>query len=499
MADLVRQDPVGLTELISDALGRHRCRGSTSASAREATSARTAGGRLVIAQPRRPPYDAAFLPRARSGACARSARPSGPATRTRVGSATSRCPPLRGRVRRRAPDRARNRSGRQARKHLEHGRLAGADSAAALPRLPQPVAGRRRVAAVGAVAAGRARACSASPARRSRRPRRDRRPCCSASASTASCCSTSRIAWRWHRVRVRTPPMTAIGGPSVSMLLGMWTTAATFYGLTFVDFPSLQQLGLLIGHSMVVCGILTLVLVPALLPRRLPRGGADADHAAARGVDRRAVAAPSSAPRRSSPACSASPRRGCGSTRRSTACGRSPTRPHCSRSSIAPAFGLPRRGLRRARRRHRARAAARNQRATRRTTLRRSCRGSRLQPPTRLLPSAGRAGRAPPRAFSVAGLSPPAVRASLERRRRAAGFRPAPSSRSPSACRSCSTPSQRLTYDGYVAHGLGDLVGRFVVRDDDRWLTRHVSLPDRRRPGRAPCRRSSTPSIRRRH
>ena len=59
----------------------------------------------------------------------------------------------------------------------------------------------------------------------------------------------------------------AITGPSVSMLLGMWTTAATFYGLTFVDFPSLQQLGLLIGHSMVICGILTLVLVPALLPR----------------------------------------------------------------------------------------------------------------------------------------------------------------------------------------------------------------------------------------
>ena len=52
------------------------------------------------------------------------------------------------------------------------------------------------------------------------------------------------------------------------MLLGMWTTAATFYGLVFVDFPSLQQLGRLIGHSMVLCGLLTLVLVPALLPRR---------------------------------------------------------------------------------------------------------------------------------------------------------------------------------------------------------------------------------------
>src|SRR5206468_2861065 len=63
----------------------------------------------------------------------------------------------------------------------------------------------------------------------------------------------------------------AIAAPSSSMLLGMWTTAATFYGLMFVDFPSLQQLGRLLGHSMVICGILTLVLVPALLPRRPPR------------------------------------------------------------------------------------------------------------------------------------------------------------------------------------------------------------------------------------
>ena len=63
-----------------------------------------------------------------------------------------------------------------------------------------------------------------------------------------------------------------LGGPSASMLLGMLTTAATFYGLVFVDFPSLQQLGLVIGHSMVACGLLTLVLVPALLPKRRPIG-----------------------------------------------------------------------------------------------------------------------------------------------------------------------------------------------------------------------------------
>jgi hypothetical protein len=60
----------------------------------------------------------------------------------------------------------------------------------------------------------------------------------------------------------------AIAQPSESMLLGMWTTAATFYGLMFVDFPSLQELGRLIGHSMVVCGLATLFLVPATLPRK---------------------------------------------------------------------------------------------------------------------------------------------------------------------------------------------------------------------------------------
>ena len=62
----------------------------------------------------------------------------------------------------------------------------------------------------------------------------------------------------------------AIGAPSASMLLGMWTTAATFLGLLVVDFPSLEQLGLLIGLSMIVCGVMTLVLVPAALPSTPP-------------------------------------------------------------------------------------------------------------------------------------------------------------------------------------------------------------------------------------
>jgi predicted RND superfamily exporter protein len=66
----------------------------------------------------------------------------------------------------------------------------------------------------------------------------------------------------------------ALGGPSASMLLGMWTTAATFLGLLVVDFPSLEQLGLLIGVGMLVCGVLTLLIVPATLPRA-PRAARD--------------------------------------------------------------------------------------------------------------------------------------------------------------------------------------------------------------------------------
>jgi uncharacterized protein len=89
-----------------------------------------------------------------------------------------------------------------------------------------------------------------------------------------------------HAVAQGLEPMAALrtlGGPSASMLLGMWTTAATFLGLIVVDFPSLEQLGLLIGIGMFVCGVLTLVIVPAALPRA-PRP--------ARGVERRSLTMP---------------------------------------------------------------------------------------------------------------------------------------------------------------------------------------------------------------
>ncbi len=57
-----------------------------------------------------------------------------------------------------------------------------------------------------------------------------------------------------------------LGGSAASMLLGMFTSAATFLALTLVEFPSLKELGRIIGLGMVFGGIATFFLVPALLP-----------------------------------------------------------------------------------------------------------------------------------------------------------------------------------------------------------------------------------------
>lgn len=67
-----------------------------------------------------------------------------------------------------------------------------------------------------------------------------------------------------------------LAGSGTSMLLGMMTSAATFLALTLVEFPSLQELGRLIGVGMVFGGLLTWILVPALLPGSVKRRTAPA-------------------------------------------------------------------------------------------------------------------------------------------------------------------------------------------------------------------------------
>jgi predicted RND superfamily exporter protein len=266
----------------------------------------------------------------------------------------------------------------------------------------------------------------------------------------------------------------AIAGPSGSMLLGMWTTAATFYGLMFVDFPSLQQLGRLLGHSMVVCGILTLIMVPALLPRRAPQRPIKA-------LRMPRLAAWLARRRRPVLACSVLLTCGLG-----VAATRLQINPTLDRlrsvtdaaqleSRIGSAFGLPGdvyvvlaegpqlEPLLETNERLAARLAA-------------ELPDLAFQPPSRLLPSAAAQARTVD-AIGRTRLTAAAVRTSLERARVAGDFTPdafAPfSARLPHLF----DPAERLTYDGYVANGLRDIIDRFVVHEGDRWTVATYLFP----------------------
>ncbi len=267
---------------------------------------------------------------------------------------------------------------------------------------------------------------------------------------------------------------TAIGGPSSSMLLGMWTTAATFYGLMFVDFPSLQQLGRLIGHSMVICGILTLVMVPALLPRRAPRRQPRALRmpGLAGWIDRRrrAVLVASVVLTGVSALCAS--RLQINPTLERL---RSVTEAARLETTIASAFGLPSdvyvvlaegpqlEPLLETNERLAQRLAAELPQLA-------------FQPPTRLLPSSAAQARTAAR-ISEAHLSPASVRADLERARVAAGFTAGAFDPFSARLPQLLDPAARLTYEGYVSHGLDDLVDRFVVRDRDRWTLATYIFP----------------------
>jgi predicted exporter len=263
-------------------------------------------------------------------------------------------------------------------------------------------------------------------------------------------------------------------GPSTSMLLGMWTTAATFYGLMFVDFPSLEQLGRLLGHSMMVCSVLTLVMVPALLPRRPPRRPVPAlmmPRLAAWIVSRRRDLLVASAVL-------------------TAALGFAATRVHVNptldrlrsvtdaaqlETSIGPKFGLPSdiyivlaegpalEPLLEANERLSQRLAA-------------ELPGLAFQPPTRLLPSVA-AQEARVATIRKSRLSPDEVRATLERARIANDFTPGAFEPFSARLPSLLDTDERITYAGYVEHGLGDLIERFVVRESDRWTLATYLFP----------------------
>jgi hypothetical protein len=266
----------------------------------------------------------------------------------------------------------------------------------------------------------------------------------------------------------------AIDGPSASMLLGMWTTAATFYGLMFVDFPSLQHLGRLLGHSMVLCGILTLVMVPAMLPKRpparktaalvMPRlAGWIAGRRRAvlvAGLVVTVVMTAAATRMRVNPTLDRL---------------KSVTPAAQLESTIGPAFGLPNDV-------YVVLAEGRDLDPMLDTNERLAARLSAempslaFQPPTALLPSEA-SQRHAVELIDRHHLHADAVRASLDSARVAGGF--TPGAFDPFAARlpRLLDPAARLTYDGYIAHGLRDLVDRFAVHDSDRWTLATYVFP----------------------
>ena len=279
-------------------------------------------------------------------------------------------------------------------------------------------------------------------------------------------------------VRAGAEPAAAVdglGGPASSMLLGMWTTAATFYGLTFVDFPSLEQLGALIGHSMVLCGVLTLVLVPALLPRRRPARPARSLSMPrfASWVDRRHKAVLAVALVVTVLLAAAATRLRINPTLDAL---RSVTPGAELLQRIGPMFGLPddvyvvvASGA------TLEELLESNERL--RGDLARALPRVAVQAPTALLPSQAAQDRRREQ-VRQAGLAARTTAAALVEAGASEGFRPG--SFDPFLERlPVLLEPDGLTYEGYVAHGLGDLIGRFVTRVDDRWLLATYVFPSR--------------------
>ncbi|HEX5473794.1 MAG TPA: MMPL family transporter [Vicinamibacterales bacterium] len=266
----------------------------------------------------------------------------------------------------------------------------------------------------------------------------------------------------------------ALGSPSESMLLGMFTTAATFYGLVFVDFPSLQQLGLIIGHSMVACGLLTLVLVPAMLPTKPPRRAVKptvwpwlADWITRH---RRLVLVTTAAVTVALAAASLRLHVNASLDRL-----KSTTPAARYEETVQRMFGLPAdvyvflqqgpslQPLLEA-----------NERVVDR--IRAASPALGIEPASALLPSAATQARARA-AIAREAPSAEAARAALATQAEAAGYRPDTLAPFRDRLPRLLDSRQQITFDGYRAHGLGDVIGRFVVHTPEGWTLASYAFP----------------------
>jgi hypothetical protein len=265
----------------------------------------------------------------------------------------------------------------------------------------------------------------------------------------------------------------ALGAPASSMLLGMFTTAATFYGLVAVDFPSLEQLGTLIGHSMVLCGVFTLLIVPALLPRvrRRPPRALRMPRLAAWIARRRRVVLGAALMVTLGLGFASTELRVNPSLDRLRAV--TPGAQLLER--IGPAFGLP----------HDAYVVvatgadlqellSANERLL--SSLASRLPSVAVQGPSTLLPSdAAQRNRA--ETVRQSGLSAGGVSTALAEAARSEGFREGTFDPFRERLPRLLDTERRLTYEGYKAHGMADVIDRLIARTPDGWVLATYVLP----------------------
>jgi len=99
-----------------------------------------------------------------------------------------------------------------------------------------------------------------------------------------------------------------------------------------------------------------------------------------------------------------------------------------------------------------------------------------VQSPSALLPSE-EMQRARHERVRTRGISADRAAAALAEAEREEGFRPGSFDPFRQRLPRLLDPAARLTYDGYVSHGLGDVIGRFIARRGDQWLLATYAFP----------------------
>jgi uncharacterized protein len=257
-----------------------------------------------------------------------------------------------------------------------------------------------------------------------------------------------------------------MSGTASSVVLAQGTTAATFFALLLIDFPTLQDLGSLVGLGILLCCALTILLLPPLLPQgNGARGG-------------RLISAPwlgrfvTAAVRPivwASVIATIVLAAGATRLRLDTSIEKlqAQTRGAMLEREVADRFSLPRDVL-----------LVLNEHADIEPLLETDARLAHAlaaRAPTVaasgigfMLPAAREQAEVAA-AIRQAGTTPADARRDIESAAKRAGFRPDTFNPFLERAGRLLDPAERISYDGLMAHGLDSIVSRFVVRHDGRY------------------------------